>query len=92
LGQPTSAGDSVFRELVACLVVMLGVQLARLIAVMFSVEVVGSGDMRVVRGLLVVPGRMRLGRGVVVPCRMLMVSCGALVMLDLFLVRHVICC
>jgi hypothetical protein len=83
----------VFRELVACLVgVMLRVQLTRLVAVVLRVEMVGTGDVRVMGGLLMMPGGMGFGRCVVVLGGMLMMGCGVPVMLDLFLVGHVICC
>jgi hypothetical protein len=69
-------------EIVACLVGMvLGVQLARLIAVVLRMEVVRMG---VVGGLFVMAGRMRRGCCV-------MVRGVVLVMVDLLLVGHVIC-
>lgn len=76
------------RELVACLVVMLGVELARLIAMVLRMEVVGPGDMRVVGSPLVTPGGMRLGGGVMVPGGVLVMRGRVLVMLDLLLVGH----
>lgn len=82
-----------FRKLVACLVgVMLRVQLPRLVAVVLRVEMVGMGDVRMMGGLLMMPGGMGLGRCMVVLGGVLMMGCGVPVMFDLFLVGHVICC
>jgi hypothetical protein len=78
-------------QLVAALVVVLGMQLARLVAVVLSVEVVGPGDMRMVRRLLVVSGCVRLGGEMVVPCGVLMVLRRVPVVIDLFLMGRVIC-
>jgi hypothetical protein len=80
-------------ELVACLVgVMLGVKLAGLVTVVLRVEVVGVGDMGMVGRLLVMPGRMGLRGGVVMLGGVLVVGGGMPVVIDLFLVGHVICC
>ncbi len=78
-------------ELVACLAGMvLGVQLARLVAMMLRVEMVRMGDMGVVGGLFVEAARMRLGCGVMMPRGMFVMLGSVLVVLDLFLVGHVI--
>jgi len=81
-----SVADSVARELVASFVVMLGMQLGRLGGMVLRVQVMGAGYMRMVGRLLLMPGSVRLGSGVVVPCGVFVLGCGVLVMLDLFLV------
>jgi hypothetical protein len=79
-----SAVDGVPREFVARLVVMLGVQLARLVGVVLRMEVVGARDVRVVGGLLGEAGLVRLGSGVVVTRGVLVMRGSILVVLDLF--------
>ncbi len=69
--------------------VLLGVQLPCLVAVVLGVKVVGVRDVGVMRGLLVMTGGVRLGGGMVVPCCVLMMRGRLLVVLYLFLVRHV---
>jgi hypothetical protein len=75
-------------ELVAGFVVVLGVQLAGFLAVVLRMQVMSAGDVGVVRGFLVKPRRMRLGRGIVVPCGVAMVRGCVPVVVDLFLVGH----
>jgi hypothetical protein len=70
---------------------MLGVQFARFVAMMLCVEVMGAGDMGMVGGLLVVAGRMGLGRGLVVSGGVFVMRCRVPVMLDLLLMGHVFC-
>jgi hypothetical protein len=67
---------------------MLGVQLARLVAVVLRVEMVGVGDVGVVGGPFMVARLVGPGCCVVVPGGMLMVRGGVPVVLDLFFVRH----
>jgi hypothetical protein len=66
--------------------VVLGVKLSGLVAMALRMEVMGVGDVRVVRRLLVMAGRVRLRRGMVVSRGVLVVACGLPVMLDLFFV------
>jgi hypothetical protein len=89
---PSSVSNALAREFVARLVVMLGMQLARLVGMVLGMQVVGPRDIGMVGGLLVVAGRVSFGGGVVVSRGALVVGCGVLVMLDLVLVGHVIFC
>jgi hypothetical protein len=66
--------------------VVLSVKFPGLVPMALRMEVMGVGDVRVVRSLLVVASRVRLRRGMVVSCGMLVVACGVPVMLDLFFV------
>jgi hypothetical protein len=71
--------------------VFLGVNLARFVAMLLGVEVVGVGDVGVVCAFLMVAGGMGLGRGVMVLGGVLVMSGGALVVFDLLLVGHDFC-
>jgi hypothetical protein len=78
-------------ELVACLLGMMRcMQLARLVAVMHGMEMVGMCNVGMVAGFLMMALRMRFGCCVVVLGRVFMVRGGLPVVIDLFLVRHVL--
>jgi len=67
---------------------MLSVELARLVAVVFGVEMVGMGHVGVVGRFFVMAGFVRLGGVVVMLGRVLVVFRRFAVMFDLFLVGH----
>jgi hypothetical protein len=68
--------------------VVLGVQFTRLVAVVFGLEVMRMGDMRMMARLLVLAIQVRLQGLAVVLGGVLMVFGGLLVVLQLFFVGH----
>jgi hypothetical protein len=68
--------------------VVFRVELSGLVAVVLRVQVVGVGDMRVVRRLFMVPGPVRRGGLTVVLGCVLVVGRRLVVMLDLLFVGH----
>ena len=70
--------------------VLFGVQLARFVGMVFRLEMMGMRDVSVMCGPFVVAGRVRLGRRKMVPGCVFMMGGGVPVMVDLFLVGHVI--
>jgi hypothetical protein len=69
--------------------VMLGVQLAGLVAVVLRMDIMGVGHMGVVAGLFVQAGRMGLGCGMVMAGGVFVVRGSVPVVVDPFLAGHV---